>query len=52
MKCTMGESKAMNNNLDCSKQGANNWDDVDKSIKCFDANPGFMFGLKTFFKSF
>ena len=28
MKCTMGESKAMNNNLDCSKQGANNWDDV------------------------
>ena len=28
MKCTMGESKAMNNNLDCSKQGAINWDDV------------------------
>ena len=23
MKCTMGESKAMNNNLDCTKQGAN-----------------------------
>ena len=28
MKCTMGESKAMKNNLDCSKQGAINWDDV------------------------
>ena len=23
-------------------KSANNWDDVDKSIKCFDANPGFM----------
>ena len=33
-------------------KSANNWDDVDKSIKCFDANPGFMFGLKTLFKSF
>ena len=28
MKCTMGESKAMEDNLDCSKQGAINWDDV------------------------
>ena len=28
MKCSIGESKAMDGNLDCSKQGANNWDDV------------------------
>ena len=28
IKCTMGESKAMSGNLDCSKQGSNNWDDV------------------------
>ena len=28
MKCSMGESKAMDDNLDCSKQGASNWDDV------------------------
>lgn len=27
MKCSMGESKAMENNLDCSKQGSYNWKD-------------------------
>ena len=33
-------------------KSANDWNDVDRSLKCFDANPGFMFGLKTLFKSF
>ena len=28
MKCSIGDDKAMEGNLDCSKQGANNWDDV------------------------
>ena len=27
MKCSMGEAKAMDNNLDCSKQGTYNWKD-------------------------
>jgi prepilin-type N-terminal cleavage/methylation domain len=26
MKCSMGEAKAMDNNLDCSKQGTYNWE--------------------------
>ena len=34
MKCTTGQSKAMNNNLDCSKQGSYNWkDDVAKAAE-------------------
>tara|TARA_B100001029_G_scaffold126758_1_gene105840 strand:+ start:66 stop:548 length:483 start_codon:yes stop_codon:yes gene_type:complete len=28
MKCSMGESKAMNDNLDCSKQGIQTWKDL------------------------
>ena len=27
MKCSLGEAKAMDNNLDCSKQGTYNWKD-------------------------
>ena len=27
MKCTISESKAMDGNLDCSKQGTTNWPD-------------------------
>ena len=34
MKCNIGESKAMNNNLDCSKQGTYNWkDDVADAVE-------------------
>jgi type IV pilus assembly protein PilA len=28
MKCSMGESKAMNDHLDCSKQGIQTWKDL------------------------
>ena len=40
MKCSMGEAKAMDNNLDCSKQGTYNWKDnvadaVEKALSDF-----------------
>ena len=40
MKCSLGEAKAMDNNLDCSKQGTYNWKDnvadaVEKALSDF-----------------
>ncbi len=40
MKCSIGEAKAMDNNLDCSKQGTYNWksnvaDAVEKALSDF-----------------
>ena len=40
MKCSTGASKAMNNELDCTKQGLNNWKDfvakaVERSLSDF-----------------
>ena len=40
MKCSIGEAKAMDNNLDCSKQGTYNWKDnvadaVEKALSDF-----------------
>ena len=40
MKCSTGASKAMNNELDCTKQGLNNWKDfvakaVERSLSNF-----------------
>ena len=45
MKCSTGAATAMNNELDCSKQGLNNWKDfvakaVEKSLSGF-KNPYF-----------
>ena len=45
MKCSTGATTAMNNELDCSKQGLNNWKDfvakaVEKSLSGF-KNPYF-----------
>ena len=49
---TLNDSSWLTIDSNFFTKSANQWSAPDKSIKCFEGNPGIMSGIKTLLKSF